>query len=222
VKTGVVDAYRAQYDALKHPVRGDPKPLRIFMSSVTEPYPPQERTARRTRRLLEEMLSRPPDQLVLQTHTPLVLDDLPLLQEMAGRCRLTVNITVETDMAQLPPGFPRHAYTPSARIRALRTLRLAGLTTVATVSPLLPLQHPQGFAEELERACHHVILDHYLLGDGSPQGLRTKRTRLPMLLDQCRHGAWNSLALFEQIVAIFRAVLGPDRVGISRSGFNAP
>jgi len=38
VKAGFVEAYRLQYDRLKHPTRGEPKPLRIFMSSVTEPY----------------------------------------------------------------------------------------------------------------------------------------------------------------------------------------
>ncbi|MGH7255823.1 MAG: hypothetical protein ACREI3_08605, partial [Nitrospirales bacterium] len=49
VKSGAAEAYRTQYERLKGPRAGQPKPLDIFMSSVTEPYPPQERTARRTR-----------------------------------------------------------------------------------------------------------------------------------------------------------------------------
>lgn len=221
VKTGFAEAYRAQYDRLKRPVRGDPKPLRIFLSSVTEPYPPQERAARRMRRLLEEMLARPPDLLVIQSHTPLVLDDLPLLLTLRERCRLEINITVETDKEALPPPFPRHAYSPAARIAALRSLRQAGLCTVATVSPLLPLDDPSAFARQLEAACDRVIVDHYLLGDGSREGQRTKQTKLPMLLDANGWSTWTGLAPFDEVVRTFRQVFGDARVGISRAGFNA-
>lgn len=221
VKTGVEEAYRRQYDSLKRPARGASKPLRIFMSSVTEPYPPQEKTARRTRRLLEEMVTRPPDVLVIQTHTPLVLDDLPLLVNLHGRCRLSINITVETDKTTLPEGFPRHAYPPAVRVRALQTLREAGLSTTAAISPLLPLDDPWQFARDLEAASDRVILDHYLIGDGS-QGLRTRQTDLPRLLEAGGYGEWNGLKKFHEIVGIFRRVFTEARVGISRTGFNVP
>jgi DNA repair photolyase len=221
-KTNVEEAYRAQYDRLKHPPRGEPKPLRIFCSSVTEPYPPQERTARRMRRLLEEMRIRPPDLLVIQSRTPLVVDDLALLQELHEFCRVQVNITVETDKDNLPPPFPRHAYSPASRIEALRTLRDAGLWTVATVSPLLPLDEPRRFAQRLEAASDRVILDHYLLGDGSPNGQRTRQTQLPVLLERNGYADWTSLKTFQEVVGIFREVFGGnDRVGISKAGFNA-
>ncbi len=220
VKANFVEAYRKQYVRLKKPARGDPKPIRIFMSSVTEPYPPQERTDRRTCRLLEEMLDRPPDRLVIQSHTPLVVDDVSLLTQLQQKCQLQLNITVETDKIELPKGFPRHAYSPSVRIAALRTLRAAGLPTVATVSPLLPLDDPLKFAQDLEGACDRVVLDHYLLGDGSPDGQRTKQTRLPLLLESTGYAEWTSLDRFEEVVRIFRDVLGRDRVGVSREGFN--
>ena len=220
VKTEFLEAYRAQYDRLKRPPRGEPKPLRIFLSSVTEPYPPQERTARRMRRLLEEMVIRPPDLLVIQSHTPLVLDDLSVLQQLRERCGLQINITVETDQEQLPSPFPRHAYPPASRIAALRSLKEAGLFTVAAVSPLLPLNNPRRFARQLEAACDRVILDHYLLGDGSPNGQRTQQTRLPMLLTADGHAAWTDLEIFWDVVGLFREVFGPQRVGVSRAGFN--
>lgn len=220
VKAGFVEAYRLQYDRLKHPTRGEPKPLRIFMSSVTEPYPPQERPARRTRRLLEEMLERPPDLLVIQSHTPLVVDDLPLLTELNERCRLQLNITVETDKEILPPEFPRHAYAPVLRIEALRSLQAVGLATVATVSPLLPLDDPRMFARDLETVCDRVILDHYLLGDGSPDGQRTKQTKLPMVLETTGCPEWTTLEKFHDVVRVFQDVFGVDRVSTSREGFN--
>ena len=220
VKTGIEEAYRAQYDRLKRPAQGAPKPVRIFMSSVTEPYPPQERTARRTRRLLEEMVTRPPDLLVVQTHTPLVVDDVPVLLALNRRCRLRINITVETDRESLP-GFARHAYPPASRIQALNTLREAGLVTVAAVSPMLPLEDPRQFASDLEAACDRVVLDHYLLGDGSRHGLRTRQTGLPELLEQHGYAEWTGLEKFDEVVGIFRRVFEPGRVGISRTGFQA-
>ena len=220
VKAEAVQAYCAQYDRLKSP--GDPKPVRIFMSSVTEPYPPQERTLRRTRELLEAMVERPPDLLAIQTHTPLVVEDLSLLRELQQQCDVRVHITVETDKPNLPAPFPKQAYSPHARIQALYALRDAGLDAVATVSPLLPLDDPRRFANELEQACTRVILDHYLLGDGSKEGQRTKQTAFPRLLREAGYEEWTTLEKFHEIVDVFRLVFGsPERVGVSREGFNA-
>jgi DNA repair photolyase len=221
VKERVLEAYRTQYDRLKHPQSGEAKPLHIFMSSVTEPYPPQERSSRRTRQLLQEMITRPPDSLVIQTHTPLVIEDLPVLLKLKTRCRLNINITVETDIPALPRPFQPHAHSPESRIQALRTLRTAGLHTIVTVSPLLPLKDPCQFATDLEASCDRVILDHYLLGDGSPDGKRTKQTALPQLLIDAGFEEWTTLEKFQEIVEIFKNVFREkDRVGISREGFN--
>ena len=220
VKEGAVQAYCAQYDRLKN--LSEPKPVRIFMSSVTEPYPPQERTLRRTRELLEAMVERPPDLLAIQTHTPLVVDDLSLLRQLQRQCDVRVHITVETDKPKLPSPFPNQAYSPYSRIQALHALRATGLDAVATVSPLLPLDDPERFANELEQACTRVILDHYLLGDGSKEGQRTKQTALPRLLREAGYEEWTTLKKFHEIVDVFRTVFGgPERVGVSREGFNA-
>ncbi|MYG40360.1 MAG: radical SAM protein [Nitrospira sp. SB0677_bin_15] len=220
VKEGAVQAYCAQYDRLKSP--GEPKPIRIFMSSVTEPYPPQERTLRRTRKLLEAMVERPPDLLAIQSHTPLVVEDLSLLRELQQQCDVRIHVTVETDKPNLPASFPKQAYSPRSRIQALHALRAAGLDAVATVSPLLPLDDPERFANELEQACTRVILDHYLLGDGSSEGQRTNRTSFPRLLREAGYAEWTTLKKFHEIVDVFRTAFGgPERVGVSREGFNA-
>ena len=221
VKIGIREAYRRDYDPIKRPRAGTPRPLRIYMSSVTEPYPPQERTTRHTRALLEEMLERPPDLLVIQSHTPLVVDDLPLLVKLKGHCAVQVNVTVETDRETLPPGFPRHMYPPRARIEALTQVRAAGLPAVGIVAPLFPIEHVRGFAEALERACDRVILDHFLIGDGSPGGMRTKRSRFPELLIAAGYEEWTRLEVIEEVAAVFREVFGdPGRVGVSQEAFN--
>lgn len=222
VKTGICEAYRRDYDRLKRPRVGPPKPLRIYMSSVTEPYPPQERSARRTRALLQEMLDRPPDLLVIQSHTPLVVEDLALLQVLSAKRALQVNITVETDKEALPPGFPRHMYPPRARIAALRDVRMAGITAVGVVSPLLPLDNPRGFAQALEHACDRVILDHFLIGDGSRDGMRTRRSGFPERLIAAGYERWTRIDALREVEATFREVfVDPKRVGVSCEAFNS-
>jgi len=219
-KKNVVDLYRKEYDTLKRPRRGEPKPLRIYMCSSTDPYPPQRLGRQFTRSLLAEMQGRPPDVLVIQTRSPYVASDLDLIASLSTRCELWVSVTVETDMQRLP-GFPNHATPIRKRIAALKIFRERGVRTQATASPLLPLAEPGRFAEELGSACDRVVLDHYLLGDGSPGGLRTKRTRFPEMLERAGFGEWNHLAKFWEVKATFEQVLGAGRVLVSKDGFNA-
>ena len=81
---------------------------------------------------------------------------------------------------------------------------------------------PWQFATDLEENCDHVILDHYLLGDGSQEGRRTKRTLLPQLLKETGLETWSTLEKFYEIVGIFKQVFSDEnRVGISQEGFNA-
>ncbi len=212
-KTNAAELYRR--DLARERRRG---PVRIFFSSVTDPYVPQERGLGLTRALLAAMVEAPPDRLVLQTHTAGPLRDLDLLGRIG--CDLAVNITVETDRATLP-GFPPPAASPGERIAALAAIRQAGLAAVGVVAPLLPLQDPEAFARALDAACTRVILDHWLIGDGSPGGARTRRRGFPERLERAGFGDWNRLDVLEETAGLFRSVLGPDRVSLSRAGFNA-
>jgi DNA repair photolyase len=219
-KRHVAQAYRREFARLKQPRRGGPKPLRVFMSSSTDPYQPQESRLGLTRALVAEMVRRPPDVLVLQTRSPLVTRDRDLITELAQKCELWVSVTVETDMERIP-GLPKHATPLGKRIAALQVFRDAGVRTQAAVSPLLPLADTRQFARTLDPACQRVILDHYLLGDGSPDGLRTRRTNFPRLLEAAGLGDWNGLDKLWEVRRVFEEVLGPGRVLLSRDGFNA-
>lgn len=218
-KREVAEAYNRDYDRIKAPRRGTPGPIRIFMSSSTDPYLPQEKKLGITRRLLEAMCKRPPDVLMIQTRSPLVLRDADVICQLSERARVSVCITVETDLDAIP-GFPPHATPLNARIAALAEFRRRTVSTRATVSPLLPIQDIPRFAESLGRVADHVILDHYLLGDGSRGGLRTKRTGFPRMLDEAGYSEWNTVEKFWEVVEAFRRVLGPARVLTSCEGFN--
>ena len=86
VKKSVLDPYKHGYDLIKTPHRGAARPLRVFMSSSTDPYPPQEQRLRLAQSLLQAMLERPPDVLVLQTHSTLIGRDLDLILALSKKC----------------------------------------------------------------------------------------------------------------------------------------
>jgi DNA repair photolyase len=204
--------------------------LEIFMASVTDPYPPIEFRYKITRKILEAMIEYPPDRLVIQTHTPNILRDISLLKELNKLCRLSIHITVETDMeneslAKRYKDRLKHMYTIASRLDALKKFKDAGIRAVATISPLMPLEDPTKFAKKIDHAANYVILDHFILGDGS-NGMRTSSYKyfnkpLPIMLYNNGYAEWITLDKFYEIVDIFREVLGYDRVGISKEGFNS-
>ena len=223
VKVNAPDLYAADHER----IRGSSAPeLRIYMSSVTDPYVPQEKRYRITRRILEAMRERPPDLLALQTHTPNVLWDEDLVVELSQGFPLSVQISVETDRESLGLGFPPHAYPVGARIDALLRFKSRGVRSVAVVSPLWPIADVQAFARRLGEAATFVILDHYLIGDGSKDGSRTRRrlamagATFPELLVRAGYEEWTRLDALERVRDVFVGVVGPDRVGISREGFH--
>ncbi len=221
-KTNASEIYDQDYDR----IRRSAKPgLRIYMSSVTDPWVPQEKTLRVTRGILARMIARPPDALALQTHTPNPLWDIDLLEELSRRFPLCVQISVETDRESLGPPFPPHAYPVAARLEALAALRARGIRSVGVVAPLWPIADMAAFARRLEAACDFVVVDHYLLGDGSRDGARTRRRlalaggSFPDLLIAAGHEEWTRLESLERVAEVMRGILGPDRVGVSRQGF---
>jgi DNA repair photolyase len=222
-KINAVELYRGEYEKAKR------NGLRVFMSSVTDPYIPAEAELRITISILQAMLELPPDSLVIQTHTPNVLWDLQLIKELSERCRLYVHISVETDMENddldkfdTSVNF-RHVYSVKSRLEALSTVKDSGVKAVAVLSPLLPLKDPWEFAGKVGLCSDYVILDHFLIGDGS-NGSRTSSKLyfdepLPYVLENNGYGEWNSLAKFNEIIGIFERVVGREHIGVSKEGF---
>jgi hypothetical protein len=91
----------------------------------------------------------------------------------------------------------------------------------AVIGPLLPLADPLGFARRLDAACDRVILDHYLIGDGSPGGWRTRKSGFPEQLAAAGFGEWNDLAKLHEVRDLLADVLGASRVLVGCEGFNA-
>ncbi|MCA9796066.1 MAG: hypothetical protein KC910_29870 [Candidatus Eremiobacteraeota bacterium] len=188
----------------------------IFMASSTEPFLPQERQLGVTRRVLEAMLDEPPDRLVVQTHSAAVAEHSDLLLRLSRRCQLRVHLSIETDRERFA-GLPPHGSSIQSRFEAAGQLRESGLKVVITVSPLLPLEAPEGFFKAIDQVAEAVVLDHYIEGDGSKNGSRTLATGLPALLAPS-YPDWPRLAYRDAMAAVASRVMR-GQVGISRDGF---
>jgi DNA repair photolyase len=188
----------------------------VFLSSSTDPFVPQERRLGVTARVLEALCEAPPDALVVQTHSHAVEEHRARLLELARRCELRVHVSIESDRERLP-GLPPPASPVARRFAAARALRAAGLRTVITVSPLLPIDAPRRFFERVAEAADAVVVDHFIGGDGSPDGARTSRTPLPAAMERVAPGS-TSLSYRDRVVALARELM-PGRVGVGPGGF---
>jgi len=208
--------YRKQYESEKAWARRAGKHFGIFMSSSTDPFVPQEERYRITEQLLVAMVEQPPDRLIVQTHTHRVTKYMPLYQRLPPECDLRFHISIESDRDTLP-GLPPPASSVERRFEAALALRQTGFRVVIVVSPLLPIERPEVFFERIARSADAVVIDHFILGDGTLSGWKTRKTALPAAM-----AAVDPSCIFldyrERMVAIARATM-PGRVGISAPGF---
>lgn len=216
VRENAAEAYLRQYECERNWARRKLGKFGIFLSSSTEPFQPIERKMGITRSVLEAMIIAPPDVLIVQTHSASVTTCLDLYSTLATRAELRFHISIESDIDRLP-GLPPPACSVEHRIAAAQTLRDAGLSVVITVSPLYPIAAPEKFFERLSTAAGAVVIDHFIGGDGTPDGRRTLKTTVPAAM-RAIDPASTELAYRDRIVEIARRYF-PGRVGVNIEGF---
>jgi DNA repair photolyase len=130
VKENAPDLFR---DFLNHPGW---QPERITLSGVTDCYQPAERRFRLTRGCLEVAAeARQPMSII--TKNALVVRDLDLLVELAGRRLVHVALSVTTLDAELARKMEPRTSTPAARLRAITALAGAGVPVYVLVAPII-------------------------------------------------------------------------------------
>ena len=188
----------------------------VFCSSATDPFLPQEARYGVTRGLLESMVDCPPDRLILQTHSDQVLQVTDVLPALAECCDLRVHLSIESDLDRLP-GLPPPACSVAARLAACAELQECGISVVVTVAPLLPMSDPVSFFARVAQVADAVVIDHFVGGDGSPDGRRTRLTPLPEAMQAvCPEST--ALEYRQRMVDIARRAM-PGRVGVNIDGF---
>jgi DNA repair photolyase len=216
VKHNASELYQKSYAKELGWARRNRGKMSIFFSSSTEPFPPQERQLGVSRSILESMMEMPPDLLIIQTHSHLVAEFSELLFQLNQKMELRMHLTIETDIDRLP-GLPGHFSPIIKRIQAAKSLIELGLRVVITVAPLLPIENPDRFFQQLSQVADAVVIDHFIEGDGSRNGSRTRRTELPASIHQINPAALN--LQYREKIASTALKYFPGRVGIGMQGF---
>lgn len=117
----------------------------LYMSSVTDPYLPAERSLELTRGILLELVPYQP-RLLIQTRGPLVVRDLDVLKQFGA---VRVNMSIPTDSEEVRQAFEPKAPLLERRWEAIAAVREAGLPVGICVTPMLPLEDPEAFVARL-------------------------------------------------------------------------
>ncbi|MDO7907960.1 radical SAM protein [Paenibacillus sp. JX-17] len=209
IKLNAADNYRNEMQKL----RKKKKPVRLFMSSATDPYQPLEQKAGITRAILEAMLEQPPDMVQIQTRSPWVTRDIDILQQLQNKCEVLISMTIETDRDEVRRLFAPYAPGIKQRIEALKKLHEAGITTQASISPVLPFT--PDFPQSLIGAADYIWIDTLIIGDGS-MGRRSARLGMPGRFAEHGFEKWYEPNLHLKVEKYFEKWYPSDRVRVSR------
>jgi DNA repair photolyase len=146
----------------------------VYMSSVTDPYQPAERSRFLTRGILEALIPHRP-RLVIQTRGPLVVRDTDLLRQFAA---VRVNLSIPTDSEDVRSAFEPKAPPLDRRWLAAEELTAAGVPVGVCVTPTLPIADPAGFADRIARLSPAVVVVqefHEASGFGADTGEVARR-----------------------------------------------
>jgi DNA repair photolyase len=110
----------------------------IAIGTATDPYQPAEREYGVTRACLEELAKREGLSISLITKSDQIVRDIDILQVIAAKSALSLNITVTTLKPRLARLLEPRAPRPDLRLKAVKQLREAGLNVGVSASPLVP------------------------------------------------------------------------------------
>jgi DNA repair photolyase len=161
----------------------------IYCSPLVDPYQPAEETEQLMPRILDEVLSRPPKVFVIQTRGPLIVRDLARLVELSRRTALRVSFSITTNREPVRKLYEPRCATLDERLRAILELRKAGITTFATLAPILPCD-PEDLADIALRATDQDIIgDPLHIRSVKPRGATTREAAFA-ISDKHGFSAW--------------------------------
>ena len=170
-------------------------PEHICIGTATDPYQPAEREYGVTRACLEELARYEGLSVSITTKSNLIVRDIDVLQKIAAKSRLWVDMTVTTLRPRLARLLEPRAPRPDLRLDAIRKLREAGISVGAMASPLLPgITDREGELEAVAGAAKEAGAQWFVSGvlflmpSSAKQFLPFLREKFPRLLRQ--YEAW--------------------------------
>ncbi|HUA18108.1 MAG TPA: radical SAM protein [Bryobacteraceae bacterium] len=146
----------------------------IYCSPLVDPYQPAEAAEQLMPEILAELIASPPAVFVIQTRGPLIVRDLGQLTELSRRTRLRVSFSLTTNREAVRKLYEPHCATVACRLKAVRELRRAGITTFATLAPLLPCDPEELAGLALEATNQNILGDPLHVRAVKPRGATTR------------------------------------------------
>ena len=125
----------------------------VWVSGVCDPYQPLEAKYLLTRKCLE-ILAQYEWPVIIQTRSPLVLQDIDILKK-AHHFQVGFSITTADD--NIRKLFEPNAPSIKDRVTALDVLHQAGIKTYAMIAPILP--GAEGLVELLKGKVDYLLID---------------------------------------------------------------
>ena len=188
--------------------------LKIFASPATEPLLAQ--TLDIYRGWLNLAAQYPIRKWVIQTRSPLILHLKDDVERLGNKC--CISFTLETDSdsrftAIAPTGSP----LPSQRRRVVEELKTWNTAVSLAVSPALPLENIEAFADWISNNVEYALVDTFLAGDGSA-GIRTGgRSKTPEIF-RANGWDWRDETEAKNLFRMLQDRMG-NRVKWSQEGF---
>jgi DNA repair photolyase len=113
------------------------KPRVIAIGTNTDPYQPIEKEWRIMRQILD-VLNKANHPVSIVTKSTLILRDIDILKELAGKNLVRVALSVTTLDRKLARTMEPRASTPARRLEAIRLLSEAGIPTSVIAAPVIP------------------------------------------------------------------------------------
>jgi len=174
---------------------GGARPDHIAIGTATDPYQPAEREYRVTRACLEELATREGLSVSIITKSNQIVRDIDVLQRIAERSNLGIDITITTLRAGLTRLLEPRAPRPDLRLAAVKQLREAGLSVGVSASPLIPgITDRNGDLEAVAAAAKEAGAQWFFSGvlflmpSSAKQFLPFVREKFPRLAKQ--YDAW--------------------------------
>lgn len=161
----------------------------IYCSPLVDPYQPAEETEQLMPQILEELIARPPHIFVIQTRGPLIVRDLARLVELSLRTALRVSFSLTTNREDVRRIYEPGCATIDCRLKAIRELRQAGITTFATLAPILPCDPEELAAMALQATGQDIIADPLHVRAVKPRGATTREAAFT-IAQKHDHTAW--------------------------------
>jgi DNA repair photolyase len=141
----------------------------VYLSTVTDPYLPAERGLELTRGIVEVLVAHQP-RLLVQTRGPLVTRDIDLFGQFRA---VRINISIPTDSETVRQAFEPKAPPLERRWEALAGLKKAGLPVGICVTPMLPVEDPDGLVKRIADFGPDVLVTQFFHDAGSGFGADT-------------------------------------------------